>query len=185
MTRTVPLVALALATASAHATVSVPLTLRQLATESDAVVHGRVLAQESTWDVTSGKIYTHSRVQVVRSLLGKVSDPEIMVRQLGGQVGKVAMQLSGNASLKVGEEVVLFLSRDASYHYVVGLAQGKFAVNVDEQGRKVLTRDLSGLSFATWDARGRMHIGKRWELERPLTFAQLEAELKAVNLVGR
>jgi hypothetical protein len=165
--------------------VSLPLTLRQLAAESDAVVHGKVLAQESTWDVTRGKIYTHTRVQVLRGLLGKVGDLEIMVRQLGGQVGKVAMQLSGSASLKVGEEVLLFLSRDASYHYVVGLAQGKFAVTADGQGRKVLTRDLAGLSFATWDARGRMQIGKRWEIERPLTFEEIEAELKAANLVGR
>jgi len=89
------------------------------------------------------------------------------------------MGLPGNAPLKVGEEVVLFLTRDSHYHYVVGLAQGKFSVRTDGTGRKVVSQDLSGLAFARWVSGGRMILSRRLELARPQYLDDLEAEVKA------
>lgn len=177
------LIALSLLGAPVHAaaTVAVPLTTERMLRESHVVVHGEVLMKESFWDGQKGRIYTHTRVRVLRSLHGKATETELLVRQWGGQVGGVAMAVPGNAAFKPGEEVVLFLMRDDRYHYVVGLAQGKYHVSTAADGRKTVSRDLSGLSFARWDRSGRMRVGPRFELERPMTLDALEAEIKAAQ----
>lgn len=162
----------------AHATVSIPLSVAALTREADVIVRGKVLDQVSLWDPLKGSIYTHTRVEVLGTLKGQATDREILVRQMGGRVGNYVMKVSGNARLKPGEEVVLFLTRDAQYHYVVGLAQGKYSVEADASGRKRLVRDTTGLTFASWNAQGKMILGKRWELARPLYLDELEALVK-------
>jgi hypothetical protein len=165
----------------ARATVAAPLSFSELAREAEVVVHAEVLMSESLWDVDKRNIYTHTRVRVLRWLKGAGSEKEILVRQLGGAVGGLVMTLPGNASLRVGEEVVLFLTRDSLHHFVVGLSQGKFSVAVDASGRKVLSRDLSGIAFARRDRTGRMVIGTRFELEMPLTLDELEARIQKAS----
>ena len=164
---------------SATATVVRPLTVSALTSRAHVVVQGRVLDQVGSWDSLKRGIYTHTRIGVLRSLKGEVAEKEILVRQLGGSAGGYVMGLSGNAPLRVGEEVVLFLTRDGHHHYVVGLAQGKYAVRADGSGRKVVSQDLSGLAFARWTPGGRMILSRRLELAGPRYLDDLEAQVKA------
>jgi hypothetical protein len=169
----------------ATATVVRPLTVADLTSRAQVVVQGRVLDQVGLWDSQKRGIYTHTRIEVLKCFKGDVPDKEILVRQLGGRSGGYVMGLPGNAPLQVGEEVVLFLTRDSHYHYVVGLAQGKFAVLPDGSGRKVVSRDLSGLSFARWDPGGKMILSRRLGLVPPTYLDELEAEVKAALLKER
>ena len=60
----------------------------------------------------------------------------------------VTLQVSGNAQLKVGAEVLVFLDHDpeSDLNYVVGLAQGLFVIDRTD-GLVTVSRDLEGLTF--------------------------------------
>ena len=162
---------------NAGATVAVPLTLEALTKQSDVVVQGTIVETKSFWGPNKQRIYTHTRVEVLRTLKGVAKAQTLVVQQWGGEVGGVRMDVPGNANLKTGEEVVLFLTNDAQFHYVVGLSQGKFTLQADATGKKVASRDMGGIAFARWK-NGKMTLSPRFELAKPLALDELEAEVK-------
>jgi len=147
---------LALATAlssgaafEAHATVVVPLTLEAMTERADVVCVGVVMAQRAAWNDDRTRIHTTTEVRVERTLKGKRAPGEVItVRQLGGVVDGVSQVVPGNAHLTPGETTVLFLDADEAlpFHYVVGMAQGKFTVQPAPEGLRA-TRDVSDLAF--------------------------------------
>jgi hypothetical protein len=152
------LLALALAAASftvaatpAAATIVKSLSLDEMARTADVIVQGRVERRTSSWE--ERRIYTVSEIRVEESLKGPARAGEVLrVRQLGGEVGGIAQTIAGNAKLAEGEEVILFLDRDEEkgVHYVVGMAQGKYAI--DRKGpQPTVVRTLDGLAMAEVD----------------------------------
>ena len=107
---------------TATATVVEPLDLATLAAESSHVVHGRV---GHVYTVPErgprGEIYTQAEISVVQYIIGD-GPSELVVQQLGGQLGEWRMVLSGNAEFRPGAEVVVFLDADPerALHYVSG-----------------------------------------------------------------
>lgn len=143
------LTALLMATA-AQATIVRSMSVEQLANEADAVVHGRVVGQTSAWNDTKSRIYTITDVEVIEAVKGKsAAKTVVQVRQIGGTVDGITQSIVGNASLKQGEEVFLFLDSDEKlpYHYVIGMAQGKYAID-RAAGEPQVVRSLSGLALA-------------------------------------
>jgi hypothetical protein len=151
------LLALSLALASitvaappAAATIVKSLSLDEMVKSADVVVHGRVERRVASWNEERTRIYTVSEIRVEESLKGPARAGEVLrVRQLGGEVDGIAQTIAGNAKLAEGEEVILFLDRDEEkgLHYVVGMAQGKYAV--DRKGAQpTVVRTLDGLSMA-------------------------------------
>ncbi len=133
---------------SAQATTVVSLSLEELVKRSDLVVRATVQGQRAFVEGPRDWIYTVSDLNVHESLKGDTkAGVTLQVRQVGGTVGDIEMQLEGNANLRVGEEVLIFLDRDEvrpGYHYVVGLAQGKYGI--DRSGpAPVVVRNLHGL----------------------------------------
>lgn len=145
--------ALALLSAPAWATIVQALDLEQLSKKADVVVHGQVLDQSTAWNATRSRIYTVTRVTVTDPMKGPhKKGAVIQIRQLGGTVGDITQSIVGNAKLAVGEEVVLFLNHDPKKqrHYIVGMAQGKYAVQ--RAGKAAIVRnDLTGLALADLD----------------------------------
>ena len=140
---------------TAEATVAVSLPLPDLTARSSDVVHGVVVATKSAWE--GGQIYTTTHVDVLETVKGEQRHRTIWVKQLGGQVGNLAMRISGQAAFEVGEEVVLFVKPGPVAREVVGMAQGKWLVKVDPGSKaKVVGRDLRGLVLASKDRSGRM-----------------------------
>jgi len=148
-----PLIALALLAlpflaAPAGATIVQSLTLDEMSRKADVIVHGRVVEQSTAWNEARSRIYTVTVVEVQERLKGEGAS-RIRIRQLGGTVDGITQSIVGNASLAVAEEVVLFLNRDESkdLHYVVGMAQGKYAVD-RSAGQPTIRHELGGLSLA-------------------------------------
>ena len=137
-----------LATGPASATTMKRLLLSDLTSEADVIVQGRVVSRVSSWNEDRTRIYTVTELHVDESLKGPARPGEVLrIRQIGGQVDGLSQVISGNAELRTDEEVVLFLDRDETlpWHYVVGMAQGKFGV--DRSGPSPVVRgDLSDLS---------------------------------------
>lgn len=120
------------ATPSAEASVSLAYTLEQLVAESTSVVAGRAIERRSEWAEVGGsrRIVTFTRVHVTDSVLGD-STKDVWVRTLGGVVGRIGQQVSGEATLALGEDALVFLSRARDGALVItGMGQGHYPIRL-------------------------------------------------------
>lgn len=111
-----------------------------LVAAADVVVRGRVYSQHSFWNADQSAILTDSRVDVHYGVFGSTS-PTVTVRTFGGELPHegIGMAVSHAPSLRVGEEVVLFLQRDGP-QYTISLGEaGLFNVH----GQDVLNQYLA------------------------------------------
>ncbi|WP_437496381.1 hypothetical protein [Sorangium sp. So ce1099] len=122
----------------AQAAVSVQLSLEELVSRAAYVVVATATEQRSQWEELGGarRIVTYTRLSVDRPVAGQ-PDGEIWVRTLGGVVGDIGQQVSGDAQLKIGGQAMVFLSRAGSALVVAGMAQGHYPVVDGEEGRRV------------------------------------------------
>ena len=122
----------------AEATIVGWLTLEALVRRSDHIVLGTPLASTTRFIDLPGshRIVTDVGVRI-DDVLAKAppSAGEVVVRVLGGVVGKSAEFVDGQAELSQGSACVLFLCQaDAEVHWVAGMAQGHFPLRVDSAG---------------------------------------------------
>ena len=173
----------------ATATTVQKLSLQDLARKSDAIVVGEVEQTVSRWDDQGKEIYTYVTVRVTDQVKGRKNQkgqkgPETLtLRQLGGQVDKIASVVPGMPEFRKGEEVVLFLSQKdaAGYPWVVGLQQGKYSVVTDENGLKQVRNDVDGLNLA---GPGGLQAGVKGASQMPLE-SFLESIRNELNLPGQ
>jgi len=166
------------AAATCSASVVERMSVEDLSRGSDAIVSGRVVAVSSAWNEARTKIYTFSTVEVTEALKGEPAR-RIVVKELGGAVGDLAMEASGVARFALGEEVLVFLRRDPDGAYRTrGLAQGKMRLlRETETGRAYADRDLTGLTFAETFERGVTAVRAPRAVEAPARRIYLD-ELK-------
>ncbi|MEM7436925.1 MAG: hypothetical protein AAF436_17355 [Myxococcota bacterium] len=160
--RTVVLTACALALSGAnalgpygHARASTVegLSLTELTARADLIVVGEVLWQEAVVS-RDGTITTWSRLRVERRLRGDVLLDEVVVETLGGEVGRIGMQVEGEPGFRVGERVVVFGRRgDRLRARPVGMAQGVMRVRV-ERGEEFVAPSRAGLILLKRNAQG-------------------------------
>lgn len=145
---------LLMVTLPAAATIVRALTVEKMTATADVIVEGQVTDQSSSWNQEKTRIYTVTTVRVAVAHKGPVKvDESIRIRQIGGTVDGLTQSIAGNAELAKGEEVLVFLDRDAErgVHYVVGMAQGKFSID-RTQATPRIGRGLHDLS--TLDDKG-------------------------------
>ncbi len=138
----------------AMATIVRALTVEQMTTTADVIAEGQVTDQTSAWNEEKTRIYTVTTLTLTVTHKGPVKAGEaIQIRQIGGTVDGLTQSIAGNAKLTKGEEVLVFLDRDAArgLHYVVGMAQGKFTIDRAAPAPRI-NRGLEALS--TLDAKG-------------------------------
>ena len=121
---------------------------------SDMIVIGTVREiLPSKWNTIDGKqpnksltklipgvesIYTDIIISVDKYLKNPIVSQEVIVRTIGGTVGKVSMKSDVEARFKPDEKVLLYLSKDTSpntfspeHFWVTGSLQGKFTLTDD------------------------------------------------------
>ncbi|WP_438021255.1 hypothetical protein WMF18_20225 [Sorangium sp. So ce315] len=113
----------------AQAAVAVQLSLEELVSRAAFVVVATATEQRSQWEELGGtkRIVTYTRLSVDRPVAGQ-PDGEIWVRTLGGVVGDVGQQVSGDAQLRIGAQAMVFVSRARGALVVSGMAQGHYPV---------------------------------------------------------
>jgi hypothetical protein len=120
--------AVALATDTARASVSIQVTWDGLLHESTAAVMATSVEQRAVWE--NGRIYTYARLHVDRAIAGAGELPsggEAWVRTMGGVVGSVGQVVDGEAVLTPGQSGLLFLHPGPPGAYVVtARGQGQF-----------------------------------------------------------
>lgn len=135
--------------ASALATVVVHADVNRLAELADAVVDAKVEKRAVAFEAERGAIWTTYELAVSKTLLGDERE-RVTVHVPGGAVGDIEQEVSGTAQMKVGQRVVLFLTKEAERLQVLGQAQGCFRVERDDASKALVCRnDLEGLALVT------------------------------------
>jgi hypothetical protein len=124
---------------AAEASVARAISVKALIQRSRSVVLGMPLAAYSEWAEVGGarRIVTLTRVRVdehvARSAPGA---SEVLVRTLGGRVGKLGQLVHGEAELRASEACMLFLhDDDAGLSSVTAMAQGHYPLIAEARGR--------------------------------------------------
>jgi hypothetical protein len=116
--------------ARARAGYAMGLTLEQLSRGSQAICVAAAIEATSHWTIVAGArhIVTDVRVLVDDVIAGtKLAAEPVLVRTLGGAVGRTGERVSGEALLVVGEPAVLFITPETEgIRTVMGMAQGHF-----------------------------------------------------------
>jgi len=117
-----------LAAMPAAASTFLHMSTRDLVTQADALVRGRVVALESSWSDSGRVIVTDATIEVERTLLGS-APATVTVRTFGGQVDDVIVEAHGFPRFEQDEHVLLYLEADDDGTLrVLGYQQGHFRV---------------------------------------------------------
>lgn len=115
---------------------------------SDVIATGRCINLESTWINDGRNLVTLATIEVTDLLKGAANSTITVVLPGGTDANRripIAMNYPGAPTIGAHEEVFLFLTNDdqvADAYAVVGFAQGKFSIVTDDQGEKLVARDL-------------------------------------------
>jgi hypothetical protein len=137
--------------APANATTALRLSNEAMAVNADVIVIGTAIDLQTVWEGRT--LVTRVTLKVNDRIKGDVGSTVDIALPGGIDANrrvKVAMVYAGAPHIGVGEDVFVFLSRDAAVQSgltVVGFSQGKFSIGTDADGRAVVTRDLSGVTL--------------------------------------
>lgn len=160
---------------TAYATVMVFMDIEALASQSDVIVHARIGESRTYVDPSDEQVVTDTQLHVIRTVKGE-HQRELTVQQWGGEYQGSIYRVPGDARLREGEEVVVFMhtgGRDGLY--LTAMAQSVYRVIRDDKTVRVL-RELSPLSFLS-QTQGPADIEHRpdEEVELEVFFSTLEA----------
>ncbi len=109
-----------------------------------AIVRGKVVAIESSFDESHSRIYTYITIKVKEVLKGEVTERRIVLKEMGGQVGNQGFTIFGNPQFTRGEKVLLYLDtwKDGSLR-THQLFLGKFSIIKDKAtGQQFVVRTV-------------------------------------------
>lgn len=164
--------------ARVEATTLLRMSVEDMTAASEAVVVGEVTDLKSSWNEAQTTIYTMVIFKVDQCLSGTCGDT-IMIKQRGGTVGEMTLQIPGMPKFSKGQKALLFLEPDPEgvpgFYYVVGMCQGIFDIQTDGQTGKLVAEQQGGAALAEVDADGVIRI----------LGPQAPAKLPLVKLIKR
>lgn len=112
----------------------VTMDVPELTKNSDTIVMGTVKKRlPSRWDRSDPEepvIYTDVIIEIEEYLKNPLDQREVTIQLLGGKVGNVNMEAMDEATLNLGEKVLLFLKKNKEGNFVVlGAMQGKYTID--------------------------------------------------------
>ncbi len=138
-----------------------PYNHEELRDYSDTIVVGTVKEiLPPKWNTADGKqpnkaiaelnnenvIYTDIIVSVDEYLKNPLSSKEIIVRITGGTIGKISMSTDADPSFKMGEKVLIYLSKDDD-PYTKDFGPEHFIVTDFYEGKFTLTDDGKAIGY--------------------------------------
>ena len=137
--------------ATPDTTLAVALSLEDMVNQSDVIAIGSCTETKSVWIDRS--LVTLATISVTESLKGTETSTITVALPGGVDANRkipVAMTYPGAPQITPGEDVFLFLtssSEVAGSYTVAGFSQGKFSIVTDENGERMVSRDLTKTSL--------------------------------------
>jgi hypothetical protein len=152
------------------------LSVEDMVHKSDLIAIGTCVGTKSVW--VGRSLMTLATVSVGETIKGTEQN-EIAVALPGGIDANrdvpIAMNYAGAPRITPGEDVLLFLRAGgpvSGTYSIAGLSQGKFSIVKDEDGRQMVTRDLTKMMLRSNNG---MHRG----LNNMTSLSSLKAEIKS------
>jgi hypothetical protein len=126
---------------------AIDLSIEEMVNQSDLIAIGNCLESRSTW--VDRNLVTLATISVAETLKGNAVSQVTVTLPGGADASRripVAMTYPGAPRIAPGEDVVLFLTHDdevTGTYTIAGFSQGKFSIVKDEEGRDMISRDLS------------------------------------------
>ena len=140
-------ICLGLSVSPAHALTEIPMSFSDLIERADGIVVGTVLEMTSTERFFGDFEHVVTDVSLVdlEVVKGETDGTEMIVTQLGGQVGDVVEWYPGLASFEMERRYLVFLIRtdDLGLAMPIG-SQGLFLVEMDPQSATEVVASASG-----------------------------------------
>lgn len=119
-----------------------PLSIEELSSKADVVVHGKVVSQTCQRDAT-GQIYTSVKLDIEEVWKGHVDTNSFRIVHSGGVLGDEIETCSAQVEYRIGEEVVALVAlNDRGEGITLGLVQGKFEVSTDKISGQKFARNM-------------------------------------------
>jgi len=121
--------------------------MQDMVAQSELIVTGRCLSTRSVWIDRS--LVTIATISVGETIKGSEASTVDVVLPGGADSNRripVAMTYPGAPTIQPQEDVFLFLTQAgviANSYAVMGFAQGKFSIVENNQGEKLVSRDLT------------------------------------------
>lgn len=135
----------------AGTSLAVGLSIKDMVDRSDLIALGSCVETKSVW--AGRTLVTLATISLAETLKGGEAGT-ITVALPGGidanRKVPIAMSYPGAPRITPGEDVFLFLTTDseaAGNYTVTGFSQGKFSIVKDEEGKQIVTRDLTKTSL--------------------------------------
>lgn len=116
-----------------------PLSMPEIVEKAGRIFHGKVVKSYSGTDEETGMICTWTTVKIDSVLKGKIEDPEVTFKQLGGTDNKRGItDHFFRARFAPGQEVLLCLYPESpvGFSAPVGIQQGAFDVRVNPKTKE-------------------------------------------------
>ena len=151
----------------------VPVPVESLATQAEWILRGTVESLETSRG-TSKVISTRVELAVAEVWKGPHAQRAV-VTLAGGVLGDRQVVVSGQATFKVGEDVVLFLVRNERGEGVIlELAQGKFRVTQDTSKQRWVSNGVLGAGDASEGSASTRTVKVVMPHQRPLGLEELK-----------
>ena len=113
----------------AQATMVVALDLNALIANADAIFMGTVEQSEAFWE--EGIILTDATIVIEDCISEQPCREREIIRQVGGQIGDIMMEVAGSEELRPGQQILFFGRRQSNQSVLtpVGTAQGVFHID--------------------------------------------------------
>src|SRR5215510_13096052 len=121
------------------------------------VVRGTVLSSVCRDDESNQRVFTYTKLRVEEVFKGPISEDEIVLKEEGGESGRLGERVSGTPTFNVGEHVIVSLDTwpDGSLR-VYQMFLGKLSIKRDrESGDEVVVPDTADSDGAMLTAAGR------------------------------
>lgn len=128
---------LALTPVAAEATIARAVQFDEKVEKAAAIVVGKVVSQQSSWDAGRQRILTYSKFQVEKTLKGFPAQ-EITIVTPGGVVGDIAQDYVGVPHFNTGDEHVVFVRNTQVGQTVLFLDQGAYRVEKNDRGDRIV-----------------------------------------------
>jgi hypothetical protein len=132
-------------------TLAVALSLEDMVNQSDVIAIGSCTETKSVW--VDRSLVTLATISVAENLKGTETSTLTVALPGGVDANRkipVAMTYPGAPQIRPGEDVFLFLTSSgevAGSYTVAGFSQGKFSIVTDENGERMVSRDLTKTSL--------------------------------------
>jgi len=138
---------------SAYATTFGPLPLTKQMQEAPYIYQGKIQGRWVDAEKNSGKPYTYWNLFDVTVLKSPPNDngTSVILRQPGGEIGDIGYRIAGTAEFQEGEEVIVFARNtdENNVKEVLGLASGKYAIEENASGKKILKNGIGFIAVNT------------------------------------